>query len=197
VDSFPDFSCVCACASGEEALRVIPAAKPDVVLLAIALPQLASIKCTIRLRDLLPQTLILLLTGVQQDHLVFPALEAGADGFLPRRPQPADLHRALLDVLSGGAPMPSDIARRVVVSFRKKSKAGADSVTLTAREEETLIRLSQGHSNKEIADRLGLGIETVRSHLKHLYEKMRVHSRTDAVAQYLNAKTRSRRVGGA
>jgi DNA-binding NarL/FixJ family response regulator len=120
--------------------------------------------------------------------MVFLALEAGADGYLLKRTKPADLRAALLDVLSGGAPMTSEIARRVVESFRQKSRGRDESISLTAREEETLLLLTKGYSNKEIADKLNLSIETVRSHLKHIYEKMHVRSRAEAVARYMSGR---------
>jgi DNA-binding NarL/FixJ family response regulator len=188
IESFADFRCICRCASGEEALRMIPAAKPDVVLMDIFLPRMSGIECTARLKIALPQTPIVILTASDDDELVFLALEAGADGYLLKRTKPADLRAALLDVLSGGAPMTSEIARRVVASFRQKSRGRDDSVSLTAREEETLLLLSKGYSNKEIADQLNLGVETVRSHLKHIYEKMHVRSRAEAVARYVSSK---------
>lgn len=188
IESFDDFRCSCRCASGEEALRMIPAARPDVVLMDIFLPRMSGIECTARLKLALPQTPIVILTASDDDELVFLALEAGADGYLLKRTKPADLRAALLDVLSGGAPMTSEIARRVVASFRQKSRGRDDSVSLTAREEETLLLLSKGYSNKEIADQLGLGVETVRSHLKHIYEKMHVRSRAEAVARYVSSR---------
>jgi DNA-binding NarL/FixJ family response regulator len=188
IESFADFRCICRCASGEEALRMIPPAKPDVVLMDIFLPRMSGIECTARLKIALPQTPIVILTASDDDELVFLALEAGADGYLLKRTKPADLRAALLDVLSGGAPMTSEIARRVVASFRQKSRGRDDSVSLTAREEETLLLLSKGYSNKEIADQLNLGVETVRSHLKHIYEKMHVRSRAEAVARYVSSK---------
>jgi DNA-binding NarL/FixJ family response regulator len=106
-----------------------------------------------------------------------------------KRTKPDDLRAALLDVLSGGAPMTSEIARRVVESFRQKGRQRDETMSLTAREEEILVLLSKGYSNKEIADRLDLSVETVRSHLKHSYEKMHVRSRTEAVVRYMTSKS--------
>jgi DNA-binding NarL/FixJ family response regulator len=188
IDSFPDFSCVCTCASGEEAQRLLPSIAPDVVLMDILLPKMSGIECAARLRDLLPDAQMVILTGSHDNELVFLALEAGANGYLLKRTKPEDLRLALVGVLTGGAPMTSEIARRVVASLRKKAPSGAESVSLTAREEESLALLTQGYSNKEIAERLGLGIETVRSHLKHIYEKMDVCCRTEAVAHYINSR---------
>jgi DNA-binding NarL/FixJ family response regulator len=188
ITSFPDFSCVLTCSTGEEALKMIPPIQAEVVLMDIYLPRMSGIECTSRLKELLPQTRIVMLTAVDDDELIFMALEAGADGYLLKRTKPADLHAALLDVLGGGAPMTSEIARRVVESFRRKARDRENTVGLTRREEEILVLLTKGYSNKEIADRLELGVETVRSHLKHIYEKMHVRSRTEAVARYMTAR---------
>ena len=189
INSLPGFLCVNTCASGEDALRVIPAANPDVVLMDIFLPRMSGIECTARLKLQLPKIQILILTAVEDDELVFMALEAGADGYLLKRTTPEDLRAAMVDVLGGGAPMTSEIARRVVESFRRASKQPQKlAVHLTTREEEVLILLSKGYSNKEIASQLAIGTETVGSHLKHIYEKMHVRSRAEAVARYMTGK---------
>ncbi len=189
INSFPDFSCTCACATGEEALRMIPAAAPDVVLMDIFLPRMSGIECTVRLKELVPQTQIVILTAMADQELVFLALEAGADGYLLKRTKPSDLRIALLDVLGGGAPMTSQIARRVIESFRQKAKVRDESVRLSVREEQILMLLSQGYANKVIADKLELSIDTVCSHLKHVFNKLHVSSRTEAVVRYMASKT--------
>jgi DNA-binding NarL/FixJ family response regulator len=188
INSLPGFSCVSVCSSGEDALRVIPSIAPDVVLMDIFLPRMSGIECTTRLKLLLPKAQILILTAVEDDELVFMALEAGADGYLLKRTKPEDLRAAMLDVLGGGAPMTSEIARRVVESFRRASRLPKQTVHLSAREEEVLILLSKGYSNKEIAEQLSISAETVGSHLKHIYEKMHVRSRTEAVARYMTTR---------
>jgi DNA-binding NarL/FixJ family response regulator len=116
------------------------------------------------------------------------ALEAGADGYLLKRTKPSELRTALLDVLGGGAPMSSQIARRVIESFRRRSKIRDESTRLSVREEQILQLLSQGYSNKLIADKLKLSIDTVCSHLKHVYSKLHVSSRTAAVVRYMSSK---------
>jgi DNA-binding NarL/FixJ family response regulator len=188
IDSFNDFNCVGVCVSGEEALRVIPELKPQVVLMDIFLPRMSGVECTARLKELLPGIRVVMLTAVDDDEMVFLALEAGADGYLLKRTKPDDLRAALLDVLSGGAPMTSEIARRVIESFQKKARSRDESVHLTTREEEALVSLSRGYSNKEIADRLHVSVDTVRTHLKHIYEKLHVRSRAEAVARYMSSK---------
>ena len=188
INSFSDFSCVCACVTGEEALRVIPSAQPDVVLMDLFLPRMSGIECTVRLKELVPLTQIIILTAMDDEELVFLALEAGADGYLLKRTKPADLRIALLDVLGGGAPMTSEIARRVIESFRQKAQLRDESTHLTMREEQILVLLSQGYSNKTIADKLDLGIDTVCGHLKRVFNKLHVSSRTEAVVRYMASK---------
>jgi DNA-binding NarL/FixJ family response regulator len=188
ISSFHDFVCDCTCASAEEALRMIPEAKPDVVLMDVFLPRMSGIECTAKLKSILPGTPIIMLTASDEDEILFLALESGADGYLLKRTKPADLRAALLDVMSGGAPMTSEIARHVVASFRRKITGVDPAVSLTAREEETLVLLTKGFSNKEIAEHLRLSVETVRSHLKNIYTKMHVRSRAEAVAHYMTKR---------
>ena len=155
----------------------------------IFLPRMSGIECTARLKALLPQTQIVILTAMDDQELVFMALEAGADGYLLKRTKPSELRTALLDVLGGGAPMSSQIARRVIESFRLKPQTRNESTRLTVREEQILLLLSQGYSNKTIADKLELSVDTVCSHLKHVFSKMHVRSRTEAVVRYMASKT--------
>ena len=189
IDSFPDLTCICACGTGEEALKVIPREQPDVVLMDIFLPRMSGIECTTKLKSLLPQTQIIILTAMDDQELVFLALEAGADGYLLKRTKPEDLRTALLDVLGGGAPMTSEIARRVIESFRRRPKTQDESRRLSLREEQILVLLSEGHPNKVIAAKLGISVETVGTHLKHVYDKMHVTSRTEAVVRYMASKS--------
>ncbi|MDB6018457.1 MAG: Two component transcriptional regulator, LuxR family [Pedosphaera sp.] len=189
INSFPDFACICSCATGEEALKVIPKEQPDVVLMDLFLPRMSGIECTVRIKELLPKVQIVILTAMDDQELVFLALEAGADGYLLKRTKPSDLRDALLDVLGGGAPMTSQIARRVIESFRQKSKIRDESARLSIREEQILMLLSQGYANKLIADKLDLSIDTVCSHLKHVFHKLHVSSRTEAVIRYMESKT--------
>jgi DNA-binding NarL/FixJ family response regulator len=193
IDSFADLKCVCACASAEDALRDIPPANPDVVLMDIFLPRMSGIVCTARLKHAMPGLKIMMLTGVTSgDDLVFRALQAGADGYLLKREPPEVLHSAILEMLTGGAPMTSEIARRVVESFRQTtSPLTEDLPELTPREEQVLDHLSRGFSNKEISNHLDLSIDTIRFHLKRIYEKLHVRSRTEAVAKYVGVHAQS------
>lgn len=190
INSFPDFTCICACGSGEEALKALPQDPPDVVLMDIFLPRMSGIECTSRLKALLPQTQIIILTAMADQGLVFLALKAGADGYLLKRTKPADLRTALLDVLGGGAPMTSQIARRVIESFRQKAIAQDESARLSIREEQILVLISEGYSNKQIADKLDLSVDTICSHLKRVYNRLHVNSRTEAVVRYMASKDR-------
>lgn len=184
IETFPGFECVCTCASAEEAVRVIPTVRPDVILMDIRLPRMSGIDCTSQLKVLLPATPIVILTVLDDDGLIFRALEAGADGYLLKRSKPADLRAALLDVLDGGAPMSSAIARRVVRSFRRPPANPRNEAHLSMREIELLGLLSRGLSNKEIAEEMRLSVETVRSYLKSIYEKLHVRCRTEAVIRF-------------
>lgn len=188
LESFPEFHCPCACASAEEAIEKIPALHPEIVLMDIFLPGMSGIECTARLKKLLPETriLILILTASDDEEMVFPALEAGADGYLIKHSSPALLRTALLDILAGGVPMTSGIARRVAEYFRKRASHRDEVHRLSPREKEILDGLSKGYSNKEIADKLGLSVETIRSYLKNVYEKMHVRSRAEAVAKWMD-----------
>jgi DNA-binding NarL/FixJ family response regulator len=188
INSLADFSCVCACATGEEAVRLLPPERPNVVLMDIFLPRMSGIECTTRLKEALPETQIVILTAMDDQELVFMALEAGADGYLLKRTKPSEMRSALLDVLGGGAPMSSQIARRVIESFRRNTKIRDEATRLSIREEQILQLLSRGYSNKTIADKLEISIDTVCSHLKHVYSKMHVGSRTEAVVRYMSSK---------
>jgi DNA-binding NarL/FixJ family response regulator len=193
LNSFPDFECVCSCTSGEEALRSIPEEEPDVILMDIFLPRMSGIECTARLKAVLPQVQIIILTAMDDQELVFLALEAGADGYLLQRTKPSDLRLALLDVMGGGAPMTGQIARRLIESFRRKAKDRDETMRLSVREEQILLLLSQGYSNKLIADKLELSIDTVCSHLKHVFYKLHVSSRTEAVVRYMASKAQQQK----
>jgi len=184
IDGIPNFKCVCTFTDGEDALRRLPGEKVDVVLMDIRLPRMSGIACTARLKPLLPDTQILILTVSADSDTVFRALEAGADGYLLKRCSPEELQAAVLDVLKGGVPMTSEIARRVIASFRRQPAKSDAATKLTPREEEILTLLSKGFVSKTIAAQLGVSYETVRDHLKHIYEKLHVHSRGEAVARF-------------
>jgi len=176
--------CVAACATGEEAIKTLPAAQPEVVLMDIRLPGMSGIECTARLKQSMPKVEILILTVYDDEDSIFEALKAGASGYLLKRAGPAEILRAIEEVHAGGAPMTSEIARKVVRSFRQSGLV-SEEAKLTPREEEILSLLAQGFMAKEIAARLQISYFTVQTHLKKIYEKLHVHSRTEAVIRYL------------
>ena len=184
LNTFNELKCVCVCASGEEALKQIPPTQPDVVLMDIFLPRMSGIECTARLKELLPHARILILTASNDGKMVFPALEAGADGYLLKQTEPAKLRTALSELLQGDVPMTSSIARHVADFFRKRAKTRDEMVRLSPRETELLTLLAQGYSDKEIAGHLPLTLKTIQSYLKNIYKKMHVHSRAEATAKY-------------
>jgi DNA-binding NarL/FixJ family response regulator len=181
----PGFRCACACASGDEALRVIPPQPPDIVLMDIQMPGMSGIACTAALKKLLPSVPVMMLTVYEDNDAIFNALKAGASGYLLKRSAPAKLLEALKELHHGGAPMTSEIARRVIDSFHPTKPVAHPQDKLTAREEEILDYLAKGYVTKEIADKLAVSYDTVRYHLKHIYDKLHVHSRTEAVIKYL------------
>ncbi len=188
INSFPDFCCVCACATGEAALRVIPEVQPDAVLMDISLPRMSGIECTARLKALLPDTPVVILTDMDDRDLVFMAFKAGADGYLLKQTKPDDLRTALIDVLGGGVPMTCKIARCVIESFRRKAGFLDASSHFSTREEQILMLLCQGYGNRLVAERLNLSVNTVCAHLKRVFKKLDVSSRTEAVVRYLASK---------
>lgn len=172
--------------SAEEALEVLPELKPDVVIMDIQLPGINGVECTLQLKKIVPAIQILVFTVFGDDDLVFKALEAGASGYLLKRTPRQAIIDAVRDVWHGGAPMSGEVARKVVESFRKPPKAKMENAEqLTPREEEVLALLAKGYITKEIADQIGISFDTVRFHLKHIYSKLHVRSRSEALIKYL------------
>lgn len=186
IDGSPGYRCVSRHGSAEDALVEIPRGKPDVTLMDINLPGLNGVECVRRLKPQLPKTQIIMLTVYQNTELIFNALAAGATGYMLKQTPPAELLAAITDVHGGGSPMSSHIARKIVSSFQKPVEAARDAVALSPREIEVLDLLSKGYLYKEIADMLKLTYATVHTHIRHIYEKLHVRSRTEAVARHLN-----------
>jgi DNA-binding NarL/FixJ family response regulator len=180
------FCCVAACATGEEAVAQLPGLRPQVVLMDINLPHMSGIECTRRLKEKCPRAQVLMLTVYEDSDYIFRALRAGATGYMLKRSEPDEVLTAVRDILQGGAPMTSQIARKVVQTFKESSPTLDPQVRLTRREEEILSCLCEGYSDKEIADKLGITVPTVRTHLTHIYEKLHVQSRTEAVIKFLH-----------
>jgi DNA-binding NarL/FixJ family response regulator len=178
------FRCVGAFGTAEEALDKIPALMPEVVVMDIHLPKMSGIDCSRRLKDQCPGIGVLMLTVYDDSERIFEALRAGASGYLLKRSVAEDILPAILDVKEGGAPMSSQVARKVVASFRQPAKAAAAATSLSEREVEILAQLSKGYANKEIADLMHVSLSTVRTHLRHIYEKLHVRSRTEAIVKF-------------
>lgn len=176
----PGLQCVGAHATGEEALEKIPQEKPDVVLMDINLTGMNGIQCVARLKETLPQTLVLMLTTYDEGDLIFDSLRAGANGYLLKNMPQAELVQAVQQVHAGGAPMSLQIARKVISHFHQIKKPDPQVGLLTGREQEILKMLAKGYMSKEIADRLAISMSTVRSHVCAVYDKLHVHSRTAA-----------------
>jgi DNA-binding NarL/FixJ family response regulator len=185
LDDTPGFKCVCACGSGEEALKVVPRDPPDVMLMDLHLPNLSGIETTAHLKQTLPKLSIIMITVYSDVESVFKALRAGACGYLLKRSSPEEILEAIREVSRGGAPMTSEIARMVVAAFQAPEAARTEEEGLSRREREILEALCHGDSNQDIASRLSLSVETVRWHLKKIYEKLHVSSRTEAMAKFL------------
>jgi DNA-binding NarL/FixJ family response regulator len=170
--------------SGEEAMQTLPKDPPDVVLVDVNLPRMNGIECVARLKALCPTVLPLILTMYEDTPLIFDALKAGACGYLLKRTPPAEIVAAIQQVMTGGAPMSPQIARHVVSFFHRPASAD-DMTALTDRERAVLDLLARGCLYKQIADQLNISIDTVRTHLRKIYDKLHVHSRTEAVLKYL------------
>ena len=188
VQSDAECVCVCVCATGAEALKEIPKHQPDIVLMDVQLPDFSGIECTARLKQLMPSVQIIMVTVYEDTERIFKALRAGACGYILKRCTPEELICAIREVRQGGAPMSREIARKVIVSFQEPITATAEVEGLSPREREILELLASGFPNKEIASRLGLTDGTVRWHLRHVYHKLHVRSRTEAALKFLSSK---------
>jgi DNA-binding NarL/FixJ family response regulator len=180
VESARGFHCSGNYANAEDALEMIPGSDTDVVIMDINLPGMSGIECVGKLRAQRPALQVVMLTVHEDSDLIFRALQAGAHGYLLKRSSPDKILEAIEDVSRGGAPMSSNIARKVVQSFESKGPSLRDQANLTPREEQILGGVIRGLINKEIADELSISVETIRVHLKNIYEKLHVRSRTEA-----------------
>jgi DNA-binding NarL/FixJ family response regulator len=184
VNLSPDCRCVCVCETAEEALRLIPRHQPDVVLMDIQLPNMSGIECVAELKERLPAVQVIMVTVYEDPDRIFSALRAGASGYLLKRAAPEQVFNAIRDVQQGGVPMSAEIARKVLLHFQTQSVNAAEVENISPREREVLELVVHGFSNKEIADRLSISVESIRWHLKHIYHKLHVHSRTEAALKF-------------
>ncbi len=184
VDEAPGFACVGSYADAETAMSRLDRVPPDVALVDINLPGVSGIECVSKMKDLLPQTQFVMLTVYEDSEYVFDALSSGATGYLLKSTSREALLSALSEVYAGGSPMTSSIARKVVESLNRPTPVRNPSDDLSKRETEVLRLLAQGYLYKEIAADLGISYQTVNTHVRRIYEKLHVHSRSQAVALF-------------
>ena len=197
INSSPGFRCVSDHGSAESALEEIPKLKPNVVLMDINLPGLSGVECVHRLKPLLPGTQVIMLTVYQNTEHIFNALAAGATGYMLKQTPPSELLGAIKEVNAGGSPMSSHIARKIVQSFQQSTTASKEMETLSQREAQVLDLLAKGYLYKEIAESMEVTYATVHTHIRHIYEKLHVRSRTEAVAKHLNQPRATRELAEA
>jgi RNA polymerase sigma factor (sigma-70 family) len=180
-----DFRCVSDYGSAEDALKQLPHVRPDVVLMDINLPGMNGVECVRQLKQLLPQTQVMMLTVYEDTENIFNALTAGASGYMLKRTSTKELLEAIQEVHRGGSPMTMHIARKVVQSFQRTKAMAPATENLSEREQQVLDLLSQGLMYKEIADKLAISYETVHTYIRRIYEKLQVRTRTEAVTKFL------------
>ncbi len=177
--------CVSVYSNAEAAIEGLPADAPDVVLMDINLPGMNGVECVRRLKQLAPRVQVIMLTVYEDTDNIFNALAAGATGYLLKRTPRDELLAAIRDVLKGGSPMTTHIARKVVQSFQRTAPVADPTENLSEREQQVLDCLAQGLIYKEIAEKLGVSYETVHTYIRRIYEKLQVRTRTEAVAKFL------------
>ena len=180
IEASAELRFVGAYASAEAALEPIAKTRPDVVLMDIGLPGMTGIECVRRLKETVADTQFVMLTAYDDSDSVFDSLQAGATGYLLKQSPADQIREAIRDVMTGGAPMSAAIARKVVRHFAQHRPA-AEVAALSPRERQVLEALSQGQRYKEVADTLGISMDTVRTHIKEVYQKLHVNSRAEAV----------------
>ena len=177
--------CTGTYATAEAAVQDLPFQKPDVALVDINLPGMNGIECVAKLKEQMPQLQVLMLTRYEQSDMIFDSIRAGASGYLLKRTPAAQLIQAIEQVHSGGAPMTPQIARKFITHFQQIQKPSSDMEKVTPREQEVLALLAKGYLYKQIAETLGISLNTLRAHLRAIYDKLHVHSRTEATVKYL------------
>lgn len=183
------FVCAGQYGRAQDALAHLAIERPSVVLMDIKMKGMDGIECVRRLKKEMPDLLVIMLTVFEDEDLIFDALMAGATGYLLKRQPPEQLLDAVHDLMAGGSPMSATIARKVVTLLQRSGDSpkagGAVRLLLSARQREMLDLLAAGEPYKAIADKMGLSIHTVRGYIRRIYEKLQVHTRTEAVAKYL------------
>ncbi len=185
LSSTPGFEIVGTFFDGETALRQIPKQLPDVVLMDIGLPGMSGIDCVRNLKELAPSLPVIMLTVYDEGEYLFNSLKAGANGYILKRTTGDKLVEAIKEARLGGVPLTRQMANKIVGYFQSMGATNSAIADLTRRERETLVLLAEGYRYKEIADKLGINIETVRVYVRNTYRKLHVTSRTEAVVRYL------------
>jgi DNA-binding NarL/FixJ family response regulator len=185
INQSEQYTCIKAFADGESALAELPRLKPDLVLMDVRLPGMSGIECTRAIKALMPSLPIVILTAFDEEDFLFDSLKAGANGYLLKRTSGPKLLEALQEACFGGLPLAPYMAAKLGDYFKNLAKPPADFEGLTQREQEALALLADGFRYKEIADRMAIGLDTVRKHVKSIYRKLHVSSRTEAVVKYL------------
>lgn len=186
LESSPGIRCIAAYGDAESALRDAPDKAPDIILMDINLPGISGIEAIRAMKPALPATDFVILTVFEDNKRIFEALEAGAVGYLLKSTSPKELIEALHEVRRGGSPTSAPIARKIVQSFQRHPVPDTSHEALTEREDEVLTQLARGFTYKEISQNLFISRDTVHSHIRNIYRKLHVRSRTEAVVKFLN-----------
>ncbi len=179
-----EFNCIGTYSNGEWLLKDLIIIKPDIVLMDIGLPGISGIECLKQIKMINPDIAVVMLTVFEDDEKIFNSILAGADGYLLKKTPQAKLIESLAELFNGGAAVNPQIARKVLELFR--TKPNEDMESLSSRETEILNELVKGYTHKQIAEKLFISPETVRGHLKNIYQKLHVHSKTEAVVKALS-----------
>jgi DNA-binding NarL/FixJ family response regulator len=190
IESASALECVAACGTGAEALKQIPGAKPEIVIMDLNLPDASGAEVTAGLKSELSDLKVIVLTVYNDADSIFGALRAGASGYLLKQATAQEILEAIEIARIGGAPMTNEIARKVLAAFREPTPEPDGGEALAPREREILVLVAQGYANKEIADRLALSVGTVCWYLHEVYRKLHVQSRTQAVNKLRESRSR-------
>ncbi len=188
LDQSSGWQCVGAFSSGEAALEEVTSLNPHVIVMDIGLPGMNGIECLREVKQRVPNASVVMLTVFEDDNRIFDSILAGANGYLLKRTPPSKIVDALRDIQNGGAPMSNQIARRVLELFRAVPHRD-ETHGLSQRETSVLDQLAKGYTHKEIADNLFISPGTVRVHLHNIYEKLHVHSKTEAISKVFHLHT--------
>ncbi|MEY2466563.1 MAG: hypothetical protein QOD03_1084 [Verrucomicrobiota bacterium] len=191
IESKRGFSCVAECGTGAEALERIPHDPPEIVLMDLNLPDFSGAEVIARLKVILPDISVVVLTVYNDTEHIFKALRAGACGYLLKQATAGEILEAIAEAHRGGAPMTSGIARKVIATFQKQPATDEATAKLSPREREILELVADGYTSKEVADKLAITISTVCWNLDEIYKKLHVHSRVQAVNKLRQTQSRS------